>query len=377
MRNFWIILITITILPASAFAKIFYSIQLSARKNIQAANKILKEAEEYPKARIDIVNSYYKVRIGLFNTYSEAKKFLIKNKIRKIFKGAFITKVDDNILKTSIYPSTFETKKNKTQEKKNAISDNKTTKFENIASKPGKEKFNSENKTFSVLLYKTNNRGNAVKFFERLPDEVKKEAFIYKENNGTYSVRVFLVKGYQNATEKEKSIEYLHFETEIKPTEKANIEKIVETKKKNSTQNKPEPASYAPKTNKPTTTKIQTSHITEKKESLPIYTIIIALTAIIAGEVLIFKFFLKRKRTSKEARDMYDILNDALKKDNTALVKEIVVPYLARYPEDIKAQELYATALEKEGRYMEAADIYFAIPEVLEGKKQFEEAEKF
>ncbi len=375
MRSFWIIFIATIILPVSAFAKVFYSVQVSARKSMQTAYEILKEAEKYPKARIDIVDGYYKVRIGLFSTYGEAKKFLIKNKIRKTFKGAFITKVDDKTLKTSIYPSTSKTEKNKIQEKKNTTFDNKTIKSENVTSEPKKEKINTENETFSVLLYKTNNREKAIKFFKGLPDEIKREAFLYEEN-GTYSVRAFLVKGYKNATEKEKSIKYLHFETEIKPTKKANIEKIVENRTENVTQNKPKPAPSIPKTNKPTT-KTQTPHITEEKKTLPIYTIIVALAAAIAGGFLIFNLFLRRKRTPKEARDMYDLLTDALEKGNTSLVKEIVVPYLARYPEDIKAQELYAMALEKEGRYMEAADIYFAIAEVLEGKKQFEEAEKF
>ncbi|WP_456464805.1 SPOR domain-containing protein [Desulfurobacterium sp.] len=363
MKRFWLIIITLLIFPASAFARIFYSIQLCARKNIDAAYKTLKQTEKYPDARIDIVDGYYKVRVGLFNTYDEAKEFLIKNKIRKIFKGAFIAKVDDKTLQTSIFPK----KHNKN------ISKNPANATQNKTEKQPAKVSNSENATYSVLLYKTNNKEKAINFFKGLPDEIKKEAFLYEDNN-TYSVRAFLVKGYKKAAEKEKSIGYLHFETEIKPTKREKIEKIPEPEKK---MIKPRISTKPTVNSQPMVSKAKKPKtVVTKEKKTPIYFIALILAAAIAIVITGLKAF-KGKAVSKEAEDMYDVLTKALEKGDTALLKEIVVPYLARYPEDLKAQELYAMALEKEGRYMEAADIYFAIAEVLEGKKQFEEAEKF
>ncbi|WP_457568055.1 SPOR domain-containing protein [Desulfurobacterium sp.] len=380
MKKISLIIAVILSFSVPALSKTYYSIQLLATKNINTAHKILKQAESLPEARIDRIDNYYKVRVGLFNTYREARKFLIKNKIREHFKGAFITKVNDEVLNAS------ETKLTNSSTNKTTNNTTNATLSAGKESSSNQTVTNTENATYSIEIYRTAEKEKAIKFFKNLPERIKKDAFIYKNNKDIYSVRLFLTKDFNHAKEKQKSIEYLHFETEIKPTLEKNILKIPAAleQQTNKTENG-KPAKSSPKTIKKdftssptikTTAKKRTEKITSSRPIRTIYIVTITSAIILTAVLLLIKT-LNKKETSGEAKDMYEMLENALKKGNTTLVKEIIIPYLSRYPEDLKAQELYAMALEKEGKYLEAADIYMTIAEVLEGKKQFEKAKLF
>ena len=357
-------LFVILLLPVTVLAQTYYSIQISARKSLKDATKILKQVENYEDARIDKVNGFYKVRVGLFDTYKDAKIYLIKSGIKKQFKDAFISKVTDKILENSIFPPEISEEQEPVKKKtENLKTENKT-------------KGEREKRDYSITILKTKNIEEATNFYFNLPETLKQHAFIYQEENGTYSVRLFVESGREKINKKLSQIKQYHFETAIEPTDKKNIMKIEtraskkdsKTEKENSKKKNPEKQLDVKKAAKPKK-KIETK--TEK--SFPIIGLLAGVIAVVIAGILVKK----RNSETSEVKEMYQILEEALKKGNTSLVKEIVVPYLSRFPEDIKAQEFYAMALEKEGRYMEAADIYFTIAEVLEGKQQFEEAIKY
>ncbi|SNR86414.1 SPOR domain-containing protein [Desulfurobacterium atlanticum] len=353
-------LIILLLLPVTVLAQTYYSIQISARKSLKDAVKILKQVENYQDARIDKVDGFFKVRVGLFETYKDARSYLLTSGIKKQFKDAFISKVTDKVLENSIFPPEL-------------IEQQEPVKKEPIE----KETKPKEKTNYSITILKTKSIEEAAKFFINLPETVKKHAFIYKDNNKTYSVRLFIEPGKEKITERLSQIKQYHFETKIEPTDKKNIVNI-KIKSSSKTDKNQISEKEERKSNKKAEVEKakKTQKQTEKKgKSYSPITVLIAGIVVITAIVIIIKRG-KNSETS-EAKDMYHILEEALKKGNTSLVKEIVVPYLSRFPEDIKAQEFYAMALEKEGRYMEAADIYFTIAEVLEGKQQFEDAMRY
>ncbi len=354
--------IILLIFPITVFAQTYYSIQVSARKNLIDAEIILRNARNYEDARIDKINGFYKVRVGLFDTYKEAKKYLINSGIKKSFPDAFLSKVSEKTLETSIFYPEIDNEQIKTE---------RPEKLKNT-----KEK---DNATYSISIFKTGNKTEATKFYTGLPQSIKREAFLYSENN-TYSVRLFQKKGKENISKKLSDIKQFHFETEITPTNKTKIistQTTQENKTSIKTEEKPKKKTVKPSKKKISSEKIQektTVKTDNKGKLLPL----LPLIGILIVGITIISFILgKREENTQEAKEMYQVLDEEIKKGNTSLAKEIVVPYLSKFPEDIKAQELYAIVLEKEGRYMEAADIYFTIAEVLEGKQQYEEAIRY
>jgi len=70
----------------------YFTVQVASFQNKKLAEKFFRSVSGEKDAHIDFVDGRYKVRIGYFKTYEEAKKFLEKSYLKRKFRGAFITR---------------------------------------------------------------------------------------------------------------------------------------------------------------------------------------------------------------------------------------------------------------------------------------------
>ncbi|NPA53640.1 MAG: SPOR domain-containing protein [Aquificae bacterium] len=200
MKKLGIALLGTTLIAGKTLAQQIekvYSVQIGAfSKKENAERKLRSLPEELKKEAFVYINErgFYTVRIGKAKNQRELvhiKRLLRKHKIKGFVSKTIIAKKEEEILKPKVETITVSTDKTykeiintKKQEKKEQYKTKKKISRKNI------EKSTNQIGYYSIQLGAFSTEYNAQRFIQRLPEKLKGQAFIYKNEKGFYTVRI-------------------------------------------------------------------------------------------------------------------------------------------------------------------------------------------
>ncbi len=202
MKVVRILLIVILLTFSNSFAeRTFYTIQVASVLDFGAAEKIYKEVEKLPYARVDYVDGRYKVRIGFFYSVKEAKSFLFERDIRKKFKDAYVTRVYNSgyintVLGKSVFPLNETDNSTNANVTENSSLSKTLCSLDNNSGEVESEQLNetSENQTLEKTLISNQTSGieeNISKVKKVVAIDLEKVKSVPKKNSNKIDIKVF------------------------------------------------------------------------------------------------------------------------------------------------------------------------------------------
>lgn len=300
--------------------KEYFTVQIASFKRKSDALKVLKTVEDLPSARISYRNGRYKVRVGFFKSFQEAKDF-VKREIESKVQDYYITKIKfspENVFfakKSSFTPDESPDLSGSTFEEKNSSSVNE---------KEGE-------KTTS------NVSGNSSKSMD-IPDE-ESNGFLNSTENSSQSFRSEL-SAWENETMEMDSV----CEGNSSGTDRG-VENVTSSTLTN-------------------LAKMEKSKEEEVEKCLKNknYGYFLALV------FLTFLFYIFKRERRAPSNDLEKIIVRLVEEGKCDELVETVLPLLSVQEENTFLRKSLADCYLKQGKFLEAASLYEEIGEILDRK---------
>jgi len=206
MKKILILLFFSLLLVSFKEGERLFTIQVASCPTKTSAEKLLKKVKKFPYARITYSEEVkkFRIRVGFFKTYQEAKKFLRESGLKKYFPGAFITLTTYVVEKTTSSnrpkPEMIQAKKQKEPKQKEPETTNKqTTKPQPIQTQTQTQTSTPSKTSNSTKPEKSEKREPVVKVVPPLPPIVQNETLpVIKEKptpSDSGSLPIFILGG--------------------------------------------------------------------------------------------------------------------------------------------------------------------------------------
>ncbi len=311
--------------------KAFFTVQVASFKEISKAREVLENIKDLPYARISYRNGRYKVRVGFFNSFSEAQQFVKENLAGRV-KDYYITKIRFSPEGVFFAGGKAILKSEVSAVRKKAVPD---------TGKPVSPPIKPENKKNEKIKVDFSSKTLTEKSSElkkKKTETAKSDYQVIKEAQEELKKTDFLIEKNINRVEREKS-----------------GKKIEKVERKKAARNQTFSSDF----------KRSKVNSTGKRNFLPE-----GLGPVVAlvGVVLLLVLALLRRKRNALPKDLEKLVAELLEEERCGELLETVLPLLPSQPDNTFLRKSVADCYVKLGKFLEAASLYEEIGEILDRK---------